>query len=82
MTPKLVVMVVAVSLLVSFAANLYLGSVTEGSVWKKTAIEALSKNADLDVANGSMIGAITKMADELRELNNEEVNAILKKHLR
>ena len=82
MSTKLILLVVGISIAVSLLSNLFLGTKTESSIWKKTSVEAIYEVGYLRTVdkNGSIV--IQNMINELEALNNNDVNAVLLRYKR
>lgn len=77
---KSIALVVGIALGVSFLCNIFLGTTSEVSVWKKTSIESIHRIGALETENRNINAAINNMSNELKALDDEQVKAILNKY--
>ncbi len=78
---KLVLLVVGISIAVSLISNLLFSVKTETDIWKQTSIEAIYSIGKLEEIDKIKTDGIHKMADELKALEIDKVDAILSRYL-
>ncbi len=80
MSIKPILLVVAISITVSLLSNLFLGTRTESSIWKKTAIEKIGEVSFLRNADRNAAVVIQNMMGELEALDIGKVDTVLQKY--
>ncbi len=77
---KLLLLVVAISVITSFVSYFFLSKVTESDIWKQTSIEAIYTIGELEKANENQATFIRNMIDDLKEIENDTVKFVLNKY--
>lgn len=82
-SPKiyLIVIVIGVTIGTSLFVNLFVGTKTETDIWKQMSIEAIYSVGKLEEKDKIKTDGIYKMADELKALGIDDVDAILNRYL-
>lgn len=70
------IIALVVSLIVSFAVSINKSE----NVWKETAIEALTEANKYKAVNANNTEIVNRLIEDLKSLENDDVNLVLQKH--